>query len=107
MKGFRTLDLAMEFYEKTEDLKLQGHLRDQLQRAAASIPLNLSEGNAKRTDKEKKRYYQTAYASCQECKTILKLAKLEETEISDRADKLGAYLYKLLKSDIKASSIYS
>ncbi len=107
MKNFRTLDLAVEFFERTEKLKLKGNLKDQLHRAASSISLNLSEGNAKRTDKEKKRYYQTAYASCQECKTILRLAQLEESEITDRADKLGAYLYKLLKSDIKASSIYS
>ena len=107
MKTFRTLDLAVEFYEQTENLKLKGNLRDQLQRAASSIALNLSEGNAKRTVPEKKRYYHTAYASCQECKTILKLAGMSESEASDHADKLGAYVYKLLKSDIKSSRIYS
>lgn len=107
MKNFRTLDLAVEFYQLVTELHLKGNLRDQIERAASSISLNLSEGNAKRTDKEKKRYYHTAYASCQECKTILKIAKLDESEVSDQADKLGAYLYKLLKSDIKASSIYS
>jgi four helix bundle protein len=107
MQNFRTLDLAVEFYREVIELNLKGNLRDQIERAASSIPLNLSEGNAKRTDKEKKRYYQTAYASCQECKTVLKLANLENTELANQADKLGAYLYKLLKSDIKASSIYS
>ena len=107
MKIFRTLDLAIEFYEKTKGLQLQGNLRDQLHRAASSISLNLSEGNAKRTEKEKKRYYHTAYASVQECKTILCLAKLNEQEIYDQADKLGGYLYNLLKSEIKASKIYS
>ena len=102
MKSFRTLDLAVEFYEKTEDLKLQGHLRDQLQRAAASIPLNLAEGNAKPSPKEKKRFYQTAYASIQECKTIFKLLKMEG-DIVDCADKLGAYTFNLLKSDLKVN----
>lgn len=105
MKQFRTLDLAVEFYQLSESLKLTGNLRDQLLRAASSIPLNLSEGNAKRTVNEKKRYYHTAYASCQECKTILKLAGLADSPVENQADKLGAYLYKLLKSDIQSSKI--
>lgn len=107
MKTFRTLELAIEFYQQVEQLKLTGNLRDQLLRAGSSISLNLSEGNAKRTAKEKKRYYHTAYASCQECKTILKLAKCDDKDLIDSADKLGAWLYKLLKSEISASKIYS
>jgi four helix bundle protein len=90
----------VEFYEMSERLNLKGHLRDQLLRAASSVSLNLSEGNAKRTVPEKKRYYHTAYASTQECKTILKLAKVEAEEINDTADKLGAWIYKLLNSEI-------
>lgn len=105
MKTFRTLDLAIEFYGKVEEQKVTGNLRDQLLRAASSISLNLSEGNAKRTEKEKKRYYHTAYASCQECKTIFKLAKVDNKEVIDLADKLGAWLYKLLKSEIQESRI--
>jgi four helix bundle protein len=105
MKTFRTLDLAVEFYKKSEELKLVGNLRDQLTRAASSIALNLSEGNAKRTEKEKKRYYHTAYASCQECKTILRLAGIKDDPILDQADKLSAYIYNLLKSNIQSSSI--
>lgn len=106
MKTFRTLDLSVEFYEMSERSDIKGNLRDQLLRAASSISLNLSEGNAKRTQKEKKRYYHTAYASCQECKTILRLAKIEDEAMTDLADKLGAWLYKLLKSDIKESRIF-
>jgi four helix bundle protein len=105
MKKFRTLDLAVEFYRKTETLKLAGNLKDQLLRAASSIALNLSEGNAKRTAKEKKHFFYTAYASCQECKTILKLTGFEKDFIADEADRLGAYLFKLLKSDIQSSKI--
>lgn len=105
MKSFRTLDLAIEFYGMVEEQKVTGNLRDQLLRAASSISLNLSEGNAKRTEKEKKRFYHTAYASCQECKTILKLEKIDDNEIVDLADKLGAWLYKLLKSEIQESKI--
>jgi four helix bundle protein len=103
MKTFRTLELAIIFHEKVEAVNVTGHLRDQLMRAAASIALNLSEGNAKPSEKEKKRFYQTAYASVQECKTVFKLLKSEDVEIIDLADKLGAYTYNLLKSDLKVN----
>jgi four helix bundle protein len=100
MKAFRSLDLSVEFYELSEKSDLRGNLRDQLMRAASSISLNLSEGNAKRTPKEKKRFYQMAYASTQECKTILKLAKVSDPAIIDTVDKLGAWIYNLLKAEI-------
>lgn len=102
MKSFRALDLSVEFYEMSEKVEIKGILRDQLLRAASSISLNLSEGNAKRTVAEKKRYYHTAYASCQECKTILRLAKIDNSRINQVVDHLGASLYKLLKADIRS-----
>lgn len=104
MKSFRTLDLSVEFYELSEKSDIKGNLRDQLLRAASSISLNLAEGNAKRTVPEKKRYYQMAYASIQECKIIIKLAKISDQEIQNTADKLGAWIFNLLKSEIKTQS---
>lgn len=101
MKKFRTLELSVEFYELSEKSDLKGNLREQLLRAASSISLNLAEGNAKRTVPEKKRFYQIAYASNQESKTILRLAKISDSKINQVADHLGASLYKLLQSDIK------
>ena len=83
------------------ELKITGHLRDQLLRASSSIALNLSEGNAKFSAREKKRFYQTAYASQKECQTILRLAHNQEPEIEKLADHLGASLYRLLQSEIK------
>lgn len=100
MKTFRTLDLAIEFHELALGIKVHGHLRDQLLRAAASIPLNLAEGNAKPSVKEKKRFYQTAYGSLKECQTIFKMAKLNDVELLKTADHLGASLYKLIDSKI-------
>lgn len=101
MKTFRTLDLAVEFYELSNELAVTGHLRDQLHRAASSIALNLSEGNSKPSEKEKKRYYQMAYGSVKECQTIFRLLKLEDGKIISVADHLGASLYKLLKARIE------
>ena len=100
MKSFRTLDLAIEFYGKAEEQKISGNLRDQLLRAASSISLNLSEGNAKRTPKEKRRYYHIAYASTQECKTILRLIKNTDAGLSDRVDKLAASIYRLMNAKV-------
>jgi len=100
-KTFRTLDLAIQFYEMTQRLKLTGNLKDQLSRASSSIALNLSEGNAKPSQKEKRRYYQTAYASLKECQTIFKLARVSENQIITSADHLGACLYKLTRADLK------
>lgn len=100
MKTFRTLDLAIEFYDKAEKLKISGHLRDQLIRAASSIPLNLSEGNAKPSPKEKRRYYQTAYASLKECQTLFKMIKLDDPTVIAMSDHLGASIYKLVQSKI-------
>lgn len=100
MKTFRTLDLAIDFHAQVMKLKQTGHLRDQLLRAAASIPLNLSEGNAKWSVKEKKRFYQTAYGSVKECQTIFKMLKLTDKSVVKKADHLGASIYKLLDSKI-------
>lgn len=100
MKTFRTLELAIEFYQEAESQKVTGNLRDQLLRASSSISLNLSEGNAKRTPKEKRRYYHTAYASTQECKTILRLMKSDDPKLLALVDKLGASIYKLMNAKI-------
>jgi len=101
MKTFRTLDLSVEFYELSEQSEVNGNLRDQLLRAASSISLNLSEGNAKNSVKDKRRFFQMAYGSLRECQTIFKLAKLNDPKLEKTADHLGASLYKLLKSEIK------
>lgn len=101
MKTFRTLELAIEFYKKTEQLNIKGNLKDQLSRASSSIALNLSEGNAKNSVKDKKRFFQSSYGSLRECQAIFRLADINDPEIHKMADYLGASLYKLLKSNIQ------
>lgn len=98
MKSFRTLDLAIEFYNSVENLKMAAHLREQLLRAASSVPLNLAEGNAKYSKKDKMRIYQIAMGSLRESQVILKLAKIENEDISKRADHLAASVFKLIES---------
>lgn len=103
MKTFRTLELAIQFNALIDQLEIKGHLRDQILRAASSIALNLAEGNAKFSAKEKKRYYQTAYASLKECQTIFRLIKNSNAELDKMADYLGASLYRLMKAQIETA----
>ena len=63
MKSFKTLELAITFYEQTQEIKISGNLKDQLHRASSSIALNLSEGNAKASKNDKRHFFQTAYGS--------------------------------------------
>lgn len=98
MKTFKTLDLAIEFHDDILKLDVVGHLRDQLLRSASSIALNLSEGNAKPSLKEKRRFYQIAYGSLKEAETTMKLLKVNDPNLAAKADHLGASLYKLMNS---------
>jgi len=101
MKTFRTLDLAVEFYNYTREIKLPRHLREQLDRAASSISLNLAEGNAKFSFKEKARIYQIAYGSFRESQTILRLAGYTPEQVEACSKHLGASLYRLIESTSK------
>jgi four helix bundle protein len=53
------------------------HLREQLDRAASSIVLNIAEGAGKYSKKDKKNFYVTARGSAQETVAILRLLKLQ------------------------------
>jgi four helix bundle protein len=44
-----------------------GDVRDQLDRAATSVPLNIAEGNGKYTAKDRCRFFDTARGSALEC----------------------------------------
>jgi four helix bundle protein len=98
MKTFRTLELAIEFYHLGQTIQMSKHLREQFDRASSSISLNLAEGNAKYSYKDKSRIYQIALGSTRECQTILKLANVSDEKVLDVADHLGISIYKLVKS---------
>jgi four helix bundle protein len=44
-----------------------GDVKDQLDRASTSIPLNIAEGNGKYTPKDRCRFFDTAHGSALEC----------------------------------------
>ena len=96
MKNFRTLEMAVNFYQNAKNLKLKHPLQNQFDRALLSIVLNLSEGSAKPSAKERKRFYYIALGSLREVQMILKLTLTHK--LLNESDALGASLYKLCKN---------
>ena len=93
MKKFRTLELAINQYQKIKSLKLKGEVRSQIERAALSVCLNLSEGNAKLKTADRRRFFNISFASQKEVQTLLLIEQIKKYE-SD-ADLLAAHLYRL------------
>jgi len=54
-----------------EPLPVRLSARDQLDRASTSIPLNIAEGNAKSSNKDRARFWQIALGSTVECAAVL------------------------------------
>ena len=96
MKNFRCYELAKTLYTECKKVPLKGEVRDQLLRSSLSICLNLIEGSAKQTDKERRRYYYIALGSQREAFCIIELEHIDS--IKELADQLGASLYKLIKA---------
>ena len=96
LKQFRTYQLALEFYRRCQEFKAPGFLKNQLVRAAGSVALNLSEGTAKPTVKERQRIYGIALASLRECQAALELNGTNVPAVLDLADHLGASIYRLI-----------
>ena len=99
-KGMR---LTVEIYKLLQDCKDFG-FRDQIQRAAVSIPSNISEGYERQTNKEFVQYLFIARGSCGELRTQLYLAKelgyITKTDfvvLLDITRHISAMLNKLIK----------
>ncbi len=93
LEKFVTYQLALDFFKECEQIKVRGELKSQLHRASLSIVLNLSEGSAKITQKDKIRFYAIALGSYRECTSILHIKN--ELRLLKEYDKLGACLYRL------------
>ena len=98
IKNFRTFNQAVEFYHLATALKIRGPLKDQLERAASSIVLNLAEGSGKSSPADRGRFYQIAFGSLRECQSVLILLRLEGTQSWNTLDALAASLFCLIKA---------
>ena len=72
---FEAYRLSIQFLQVALELLDQlpqgnAHLKDQLKRAATSVPLNIAEGSGKTEMAERLRYYSIARGSAMECAAI-------------------------------------
>ncbi len=97
--------LVKKIYRATLEFpfKFQSSIGDQLRRASLSIVLNIVEGGAKQSPKERKQFLKIAYSSLKETKYLLYFTH-EFSLISDdfykellaETNRLAAVLYGLL-----------
>ena len=95
MKNFRCYQLAKSQYLSIRKIKLPRYQADQIQRASLSVCLNLAEGSAKASVKDRRRFYEMALASHREVQALIDLIPL--TEQAGIADTLGGGLFKLVR----------
>lgn len=83
------------------------HLRDQLDRATTSILLNIAEGSAKYSPKDKRRYYLAARGSAQECLAIIHILEIRrevgEAQVKEYAEILEG-ISKMVSGLVNAMS---
>ena len=95
IRNFLAYELAKKLHRKVEAMQLKHQTKDQLFRASQSIVLNLAEGSAKPTKRDKARFYAIAFGSTREVQAIFELIELKDAETLDLADHIAACLYKL------------
>ena len=82
-------------------------IRDQIQRASISIPLNIAEGNGRNTPKEKIQFFKTARGSLFECVPLLELSiKLGHIDINrhERLYRMSEDIGKMINGLINSLS---
>src|SRR5438876_7372331 len=84
-----------------------GEVKDQLDRASTSIPLNIAEGNGKYTPKDRCRFFDIAHGSALECAAGLDIlvakAKLTSDQIrpgKERLQRIVRMLMGLIKRNL-------
>src|SRR5262245_44842727 len=84
-----------------------GDVKDQLDRASTSIPLNIAEGNGKYALKDRCRYFDTAHGSALECAAGLDVlvakAKLTTEQVRPGKERLQR-IVRMLMGLIKRNS---
>ncbi len=95
---FQSLNLAIRLHHDCRKLKMKNYLKDQLERASSSIALNLSEGNARQTTADRKKFFIIAYSSLKEVEVALLLSGVATAHQIDLADQLGGAIYRLIQN---------
>ena len=89
--------LAVQFYKTTRELRAPNGLRDQLGRAASSVALNLAEGSAKTSAKDRLRFYEIALGSVRECEAVMDLTTPPQ-QVRQTLDLLARHVFALCRT---------
>ncbi|MEX0329917.1 MAG: four helix bundle protein [Puniceicoccaceae bacterium] len=71
-------------------------IRDQIERASISIPLNIAEGNGKFTPRDKCRFFDIARGSAMECAACLDILVVKEEIAPHMAKMLKGILHEIV-----------
>lgn len=95
---FRTKDLSVQFAKLCIKIKTPIYLSDQLQRAACSVTLNLCEGAARHTKKDRNKHYRIALGSFREAEAIIELIEIKNPDLMKLKNHLAGSLVNLCKA---------
>ena len=102
------VELAVSIYKKLKDCRDFG-LKDQMQRAAVSIPSNIAEGFDRNTNREFIRFLRIAKASCAELRTQLiisqKIELINPENLIEETKKLSAMIQKIISYREKINNL--
>ena len=93
-----SLDLVEKISKLTETFTRGNYyLRDQLNRAATSIPANIAEGNGRHHVKDRNQFFYIARGSVHECVPLIELAQRKGLVSSDARKELFVHLEAIAK----------
>jgi four helix bundle protein len=92
-------ELTLETYRVTRHFpdSERYNLISQIRRAAISVHMNIAEGSSRKSEVERKRYYEIARGSVIEIDTALDIAFGLEYILEDQVQKLGETIIKSFK----------
>ena len=93
----KSLDFNRAAFKLIERNEIKGDLRDQLSRASHSIALNITEGNGKRSKKDRAYFLNRAHGSGTECAGCLDLMVTEDKITTAEAEKEKRILEEIVR----------
>jgi len=96
MKNFKTYALAKQFHQDCQAVRLKEPYKDQFERALLSVVLNLAEGSAKPTRRDRSKFYSISLGSLREVQAILDLTG--HACLLPQSDAVAACLYRLIQN---------